>query len=294
MQNWGIRTRESFNGESRFHHDWKKESDKYGLTRRQWIVYQGLLLFYMNSPSLLLLPELVTTIVQRAFSVAIGERMKMICSSREDWFQVKCFASRLNGEPVPDGIVILSCYGAHKRGEKDGDYCAVTNIDIPEYLGGFRCKDTRGNDVYFPERLLNDDWLRNCSSRLYDNKLYRHYLWDTTKEFVTICTLILFCLYDCFVADFSLSWKLAHSFTTAFVFKDGTDTVLYEAIATLVQTVLNPLIILDTTLKVIEMMDPGLVPLLLGMSSLLADSLNHAIQFTLSSLVVTLFNTTTI
>lgn len=194
MQTWiGLRTRASFDLESRRHSDWYNETERYGLTRRQWSVYQSLLLFFMGSPSLMLVPDLVSLIVRRAFSVAINERMNTICMTKDQWWlKARCYDSRLNGEPVPGGLIILTYYGAHDRDHDEDGIATLRNIDIPYNGGGFICNDADDNLCYIPECLLSDDWLRTSSSPIRDEELYRDYLWETTSSIVLWSSLSLF------------------------------------------------------------------------------------------------------
>ena len=222
MQSWvGLRTRASFDCESRRHYDWQNKTEKYGLTRRQWSVYQSLLLF-MYSPPLILLPEIVSLIIRRAFSIAISERMnttRMI--SDRWWLKAKCYRSRLNEEPAPEGLVILTYYRAHDRDHDEDGIATLTNIDIHCYGDGFICKDVDDNLCYIPDRLLNDDWLRTGSSSIRDNELYHSYLWDKIGAGLMVFAIALYWFYDWLVINFGYSRYISHPIVTVFSYVDN-------------------------------------------------------------------------
>lgn len=264
MQSWiGIRTRASFERESRRHSDWYNETERYGLTRRQWSVYQSLLLFFMGSPSLILLPDLVSLIVRRAFSVAINERMNTICMTKDQWWlKARCYDSRLNGEPVPDGLIMLTYYGDHDRNHGEDGMATLTNIDIPYHGDGFICNDIDDNLCYIPECLLNDDWLRTGSSRIRDEELYRDYLRETIGNGLLVFAIAFFWFYDWLVMDFIYSRYIAHHMTVIMSYGDEPRLPYWSVfectdwiscmIATLTQCILNPLWFISRLLRTIN------------------------------------------
>lgn len=317
MRTWiGLRTRSSFDCESRRHHDWRDKTEKYGITRRHWSVYQSLLLFFMDSPSLMLLPELVNLIVRRAFSIAISERLDTICMVHNQWWlKAKCYGSRLKEEPTPDGLIILTYYGAHNRGHDKDGVATLTNIDIPYHGGGFMCNDVDDNLCYIPERLLSDDWLRTGSSRIRDEELYRDYLRETICNGLLVFTIALFWFYDWLIMDFVYSRYIADQMVTVFSYADEPRLPFWSVFectdglscffSTPIQCILNPMWFISRLLQFPKMgphyqqMYPSLVMHNVTMGERLfllhvsmADSIIDLLIIPLVTLVSNFINTT--